>query len=230
MIQVETLFSLLDSWRHLPNYQLERRADIFFALYLKEVLEKKYGISLKAQLIPEFPVRIGTIYQEVPIDKSYKIDYVALSDSGKKAFFVELKTERLSRRVNQDKYLKAAKKTNFTNLLIGILDIFRATQSKRKYYHLLLLLERLELLDIPTDFKRIMKRENLQGINDASREINITSIVKETEIIYVQPNGDGIDIIPFSEFAYIVENYDDMLSQRFAKSLREWAALKAGEK
>lgn len=30
---VERAFELLDRWRHLPAYQLERRADIFFALF-----------------------------------------------------------------------------------------------------------------------------------------------------------------------------------------------------
>ncbi len=40
---VDSLFDRLDAWRHLPNYQLERRADIFFSLYLAEALEEKYG-------------------------------------------------------------------------------------------------------------------------------------------------------------------------------------------
>ena len=31
---VNALVEHLDRWRHLPNYQLERRADIFFGLYL----------------------------------------------------------------------------------------------------------------------------------------------------------------------------------------------------
>ena len=31
---VNILFERLENWRHLPNYQLERRTDIFFSLYL----------------------------------------------------------------------------------------------------------------------------------------------------------------------------------------------------
>lgn len=38
MKQIDTLFDRMDAWRHFPNYQLERRADIFFALYLPEGL------------------------------------------------------------------------------------------------------------------------------------------------------------------------------------------------
>ena len=110
MKQIDTLFNRMDAWRHLPNYQLERRADIFFALYLPEVLEAKLRFAVGPELAPEFPVRIGTIYPNIPIDKSYKIDYVALSAAADKAVLVELKTEGLSRRPEQDKYLLAAQK------------------------------------------------------------------------------------------------------------------------
>ena len=37
---IERVFELLDKWRHLPTYWLEPRADIFFALFLPEVLRK----------------------------------------------------------------------------------------------------------------------------------------------------------------------------------------------
>ena len=74
MKQINTLFDRMDAWRHLPNYQLERRADLFFSLYLPEVLEAKLGFPVADQIVPEFPVRIGTIYPDIPIDKSYKIE------------------------------------------------------------------------------------------------------------------------------------------------------------
>ena len=102
------LFDRMDAWRHLPNYQLERRADLFFSLYLPKVLEEKLGFPVRERLIPEFPVRIGTIYPHIPINKSFKIDYVALSEDGSKAVLVELKTEGMSRRSSQDKYLLAS--------------------------------------------------------------------------------------------------------------------------
>ena len=46
------IFELLDKWRHLPDYQLERRADIYFAMFLPDVLEARYG---PCEIIPEFP-------------------------------------------------------------------------------------------------------------------------------------------------------------------------------
>lgn len=230
MKQIDTLFDLMATWRHFPNYQLERRADIFFALYLPDVLEAKLGFRVRSELAPEFPVRIGTIYPNIPIDKSYKIDYVALSAAADKAVMVELKTESLSRRPEQDKYLLAAQEVGLPALLEGLLDIFRATNAKRKYFCLLLHLERMGLLRIPMQMNEIMAETTLQGANDASRQIEVTAQTTGSLIVYVQPNGKGQDIISFREFADVVRRHDDPVSRRFAVSLCEWAEVRAGEK
>ncbi|MBV2194981.1 MAG: hypothetical protein KUL78_00555, partial [Flavobacterium sp.] len=58
---IDKLFELLDDWRFLPAYQLERRADIFFALHLEKIIEKKFNVKIDT-IIPEFPVRVGEIY------------------------------------------------------------------------------------------------------------------------------------------------------------------------
>ena len=220
----------MDAWRHLPNYQLERRADLLFSLYLPEVLEAKLGFPISNLLVPEFPVRIGTIYPDIPIDKSYKIDYVALSADAKRAILVELKTEGSSRRENQDKYLLASRKAGFPALLGGVLDIFRATNSKRKYFALLELLESMGLLRIPMEMKDIMSRQKLHGATEASQAVEVTATVTDSIIVYVQPNGNGNGIINFEDFRVVVQEHDDPMSQRFAQSLAEWAAVKAGER
>jgi hypothetical protein len=228
MNPIAELFGRMDAWRHFPNYQLERRADLFFALYLPQVLEAKLGFAIRPELVPEFPVRIGTIYPSIPIDKSYKIDYVALSAMADKAVFVELKTEGLSRRAEQDAYLVAARDVGLSRLLEGLLDIFRATNAKRKYFCLLEHLEGMGLLRIPAQAKRIMARPNLQGVIEASRDIEVTSHANECLIVYVQPDGTQPDVVSFQDFATIVRRYDDPISQRFAKSLLEWAEVRAG--
>ena len=230
MKQIDTLFDRMDAWRHLPNYQLERRADLFFSLYLPEVLEAKLGFPISDQIVPEFPVRIGTIYPHISIDKSYKIDYVALSADADKAILVELKTEGMSRRDNQDKYLLASREAGFPALLGGVLDIFRATNSTRKYFALLEHLESMGLLRIPMEMKEIMSRTTLQGATEASRTIQIVTRATESIIVYVQPSGQGDDIISFEDFRAVVQKHDDPVSQRFARSLSEWASIQAGEK
>ncbi len=228
MKQIDMLFDRMDAWRHLPSYQLERRADLFFSLYLPQVLQSKLGFSVDDRIIPEFPVRIGTIYPDTPINKSYKIDYVTLSADADKAIFVELKAEGLSRRESQDKYLRASSEVGFPALLSGVLDIFRATNSKRKYFALLELLESMGLLRIPMDVKEIMARRILQGVIEASHAIEVTTSVTDSVIVYVQPNGDGDDVISFEEFRAVVQENDDPVSQRFAQSLKKWATVKAG--
>ena len=76
MNRIDQLFDNLDAWRHLPSYQLERRADAFFSIYLARILETKYGEEIEG-LIPEFPVRIGTLQPDLETNQSFKIDYLA---------------------------------------------------------------------------------------------------------------------------------------------------------
>lgn len=220
---INTLFDRMDQWRHLPNYQLERRADIFFSLYLPEVLEAKLCFPVKSELAPEFPIHFGTSH------RSYKIDYVAVSEKGDKAILVELKTDGRSRRSKQDDYLAEAQEVGIAGLLDGLLKIFRATSSKQKYFCLLEQLERMKLLSIPMGMREIMNRPFLKGITEASHQVKITTNVQESLIVYVQPNGDGSDIISFHEFSEVIRRHDDPVSQRFASSLHEWASVQAGE-
>lgn len=230
MSKIKALFDRMDLWRHFPNYQLERRADLFFSLYLPEALYTKLGFPVRKKLAPEFPLRIGTIYPNVPIDKSYKIDYLAISEDGENAVFVELKTAGKSRRTKQDNYLVASKDAGLSALLEGLLDIFRATKAKRKYFCLLEHLEDMDLLRIPERMKEIMSRPNIQGAEKASGGIEIISRATRCLVVYVQPIGEGPDIISFDEFRKIVARHDDPLSVRFAQSLERWAEIEAGKK
>ena len=230
MSGIELLFDRMDAWRHLPAYQLERRADLFFSLYIPEVLEAKLGFAVKDILVPEFPVRIGTIYPNTPINKSFKIDYVAISEDGSKVVLVELKTEGRSRREGQDKYLLAAQKTGMADLLGGILDIFRATTAKRKYFCLQELLSELGQLRIPEALRSAFDQPRLAGVDELSHEIEITSQATECDIVYIQPNGCGDDVISFDDMRKVVANRDDPVSRRFAQSLTEWANTTAGAK
>ena len=101
MDSVNKLFDNLDKWRHLPSYQLERRADVFFSAYIGYLLEGNFGYEID-QVIPEFPVRIGTIDPNVATNQSFKIDYLASVMGENKIIFLELKTDDRSRRGKQD--------------------------------------------------------------------------------------------------------------------------------
>ena len=230
MDPINKMFDRMDRWRHLPNYQLERRADLLFSLYLPDALAAKLGFAIRQDLIPEFPVRIGTIFPHIPINRSFKIDYLALSDDALSAVFVELKTEGQSRRAKQDKYLAAAKEVGLPALLNGLLTIFQATHSKRKYFCLLDQLAQMGLVQIPSSMYDLMHRTDLRGLSDAAAEIQVTCQVKEQYVIYVQPNGTDTNVISFDIFRRIVERHEDVVSKRFAQSLAEWSHVKAGRR
>jgi len=72
--RINEIFDNFDDWRHLPPYQLERRSDAFFSICLGIILKETYAEKIQG-IIPEFPVRIGTIYPKNGTNRSFKIDY-----------------------------------------------------------------------------------------------------------------------------------------------------------
>jgi hypothetical protein len=207
---INKLFSHLDKWRHFPAYQLERRADIFFSIYLPDFLKSEKGYDVES-MIPEFPIRIGTINSQIDINKSYKVDYLIKPRNHNRVLFIELKTDSLSRRTKQDDYLIAAKEVGMYSLLNGLKNIYKDTYSKNKYKHL------LRELDL-AGFIRFTDE----------RDFEIVDNEYEISIIYLQPNGCGDDVITFQQLANFIETNDDYLSKRFAKSLKEWSSTIAG--
>ena len=51
---ISKIFDTLDDWRQLPAYQLERRADIFFGIYLEEILNENSEVEF-LMLFQNFP-------------------------------------------------------------------------------------------------------------------------------------------------------------------------------
>ena len=195
---IRDLFDLMDKWRHYPNWQLERRADIFFALYLEEILSV-VNVEKVNVIVPEFPVRIGEIY-DADVNKSKKIDYVVLSES--EIILVELKTDNSSRREEQDDYLKRSQQVGITKLISGVKKIYQATNSKSKYDNLM---------------ADIAKFEAVDGIEKLP-----------IRIVYVQPNGDENNVVNFKKIASL-ESISDEVGVRFRQSLLEWSEIKAGD-
>ena len=207
---IDQLFANLDVWRHFPAYQLERRADVFFSIYLPDYLETERGFDVQA-IIPEFPIRVGTIHSKKEINKSFKVDYLIKVRNPGRVLFVELKTDDSSRRLKQDWYLTAAQKVGMRSLLGGLKQIYHATSSKGKYRHLLRGLENANLI-------RFSGQEDFDIVDEENK----------ISIVYLQPNGDGKDTITFDQLAKFVGKKQDDLSKRFSESLREWAATTPG--
>jgi hypothetical protein len=206
-IKIDKLFDLLDEWRNFPAYQLERRADIFFALYLPQIFSYKLKIE-DIEVLPEFPVRVGSIYPNIPINKSFKIDYLVVCKQSKKVLLVELKTDLSSRRTKQDDYLLKAKNLNVPGLVRGLLDIYSVTSYKKKYENYLNKIIQIGWL----------KKEDNKYLN--------TNQNYEIEIVYIQPvksEEKGKTVISFGDIINLLQNEEDLLTRRFVKSLRNWA-------
>ncbi len=225
---IEEVFDRMDRWRHLPKYALERRSDIFFGIYMKTALEKKYGIRIKETIIPEFPIHKPSINDKAKTDQSVNVDYFALSEDNATAFLIELKTDMESRRQKQDEYLRDASKVGLEALLRGLIRILQATNKKRKYFHLFRMLEEIGMMEIPDEIHQKFSSKYLRGITAMIPKIRVTAPPTEVEVVYIQPRGKGENIISFKEFASLIDRLEDPVVTRFTESLIRWSEVKAG--
>lgn len=238
----DCILELLDKWRHFPAYRLEPRADPFFAAFLPMVLTEHlsnqgYAVDVK-HLIPEFPIRKGTVRKGKETNDSNKVDYFAISEDLKKCFLIELKTDEKSINEKQIKFLKWWSTRSWAEIVDGIKSIVCGVRSnrvtRRKYAHLLLELERIHLINVPhIDLLRNLVRGRSIRTDDFS--ICIENIEPEAnpelDVIYVIPKEPcsqkvrdllrGIDKVNFDQFAKICET-KGVIGARFARSLGRW--------
>jgi hypothetical protein len=224
---VRLLFDLLDRWRHFPAYQLERRADIFFALYLPGIIEHALGVKVDPRVIPEFPIRKE--YSR----RSTKADYFLLSRDGSSAFLVELKTEMKSRNRRQDAYLADARDRGLEQLLSDIPVIAEGSKEAAKYVHLLSALEEMGLVALPADLGDFAFPEVRRGIRKRLRDVQVVASGSKVEVVYLQPEESMDDrVISFRAVAEYLDTLDDPFSNTFSRYVRRWsepAATRAPE-
>jgi len=226
MDPLERVFHHLDRWRHLPNYQLERRADIFFSVYLKGMIEQRTGVLLEDEVIPELPIKRDLVWPDHPTDKSVKVDYALFAKDRSRVFLVELKTDAASRRDVQDDYLAAAKRIGWRKIVEGVRSIMLATNAHQKYHHLAAALSRLGYLTLPSDIEAFLYPVPKPGLTARLEQIAVSGKDSAVDVIYVQPNSqDGDTCIDFEEFAKYVGRFEDPLSQQLSKHLGEWTTV-----
>jgi len=133
------LFKLLSEWKELPAYQLERRADIFFAYFLPDIINglpdvfKTNGVTITHDhIIPEFPYKlIENTY------RSKKVDYAVICND--KLYLIELKTDNNSLDNGQLEDLEKLKKCDLNNkkgwyrLVELVYSIYKSSNSDSKY-------------------------------------------------------------------------------------------------
>ena len=226
MERVNQVFTQLDNWRHLPTYQLERRADIFFSLYLRELLSEVTRSDIHEVLIPEFPLHKQTLDRETGNNQSFRVDYLAFSSNLNKVWFVELKTDGGSNRLDQNAYLKQAKKVGFHALVNGLIQVVEASSSKRKYLHLLRYLHEAGVITNLDALERSASRKTLHGFTGALKEVRFLPPEPEIDLVCIHPSEqrdkDFDKWVSFKQVQEVVERHEDEISVRFAKSLERW--------
>ena len=88
-LDINDLFGLLDKWRHFPAFPLEARSEVFFAMFLPTVLEHRFKIGIKPQIIPQFPLKKESEDKEKDYNLSNKVDFFALSEDRKKGYLID---------------------------------------------------------------------------------------------------------------------------------------------
>ena len=207
------LFDHLDEWRHFPGYQLERRADLFFSMFMKEVLEKSLGeLELEPAFVPEFPLR-----QKGEYARSDQVDYLFLSRSGKDAYFVELKTTMRSLSFKQLKNMMSAREMGLEKKLVELRDIVLKADapSRQKYFHLLKKLEGMGLLKTHSEL-------NVQNIRSKNRKAN--ERIEATEIKAKGVRVHIVYVLPKSEKDAVLAGFGGPKEGRnpSEKSLKGW--------
>lgn len=230
MDKIDQIFAQLDDWRHLPAYQLERRADIFFSLYLPKILKAGTGRDINDIVIPEFPLHKKTLKKSWT-NQPFRADYFALSKDGKVAFLVELKTDRGSSSDNQDGYLEMARDAGLPALLNGILKIVKADKRNFdylcKYFYLLKKLEALGLASQLDALEDNLKSGSRDGFDAALEAVRLATSASKVFLICIQPDRADKkerydETISFHTARKVVIRHRDPVSKRFAEALKAW--------
>jgi hypothetical protein len=206
---IERVFERLDQWRLLPQYQLERRADIFFSLYLHEVLNTLPGIRVMDKLVPEFPVRNFRVDPTCADFRTFKIDYLVIPETGCAPVFVELKTEERSLDARQLEKTCRAMALGFEVLLGDILAVMeRSDQHSRQKYRVL-----VDVLEA--------NREQLVG-GPPGRVVVVRP--EEKPLPAFEAHGVEVLQVGFEGVCQVLRRQDDALAQRFEESLERWSS------
>jgi hypothetical protein len=209
------IFTNLDRWRHLPGYQLERRFDIFLSPYLRQIVEAKVGVVLDQTIVPEMPLK------QLTTNLSDKVDYVLFSANRSAGFLIELKTDCGSVRTKQDDYLEHVAARPWREVLEDLKLVAQASGSRRKYIHLLALLQRAGQVKLSAELMRCF--DNGQPARFKPQWVEVTTKVDFVTPIFITPTAmAGRNCITFADIRGLLPAQDDPLAEVLVEYLRRW--------
>jgi hypothetical protein len=226
----DRIFEQLSKWRSYPNYQLERRADIFFALYLEKILQCHLEEVDHVDLaIPEFPLLRARLRKQedepMATDKlSVKADYLCIDKTSKHAVLVELKTDDSSCRELQNKDMQVACKQSLEQLLEDLILIRSASISKKKYDNLFDEFMSKGFIEQVTE----RGRSKWKVVEGASEGYTISSVLikpHNDDENFTQDAGNlfPIPVISFEMVNQVLGELDEPLATSFSKALADWS-------
>jgi len=203
----EKYFEMIIDWKQLPAYRAEPRIDSLIGYYLKDILSDYLNVRI-LEIIPELPLRLGTIHPEYNdknfADRSYKVDFFAISEN-ENNYLIEFKTDQASLRVPQDRYLNKAQTLGTEAILAGIVKISNVSSYKIKYRHLI---EKLINCGLLTE------TFNYTGKNSKCKKVYIIPFNKNKE-------KNVIDYLWIVDWFKKNENLNDF-ELAFVSTLNQW--------
>ncbi len=161
---LENLFELLANNKALPNYQAERRIDIFINHFLERILTE-YLKERVDFICPEFPLKNNDN------NRSTKLDYLCKTQN--EILFIELKTDTASFKESQA-YLYF--ETSWNKCKSDLPLIKSNSKYKAKYDNLITLVNSISFLSEP--IIRVIYLAPLKDIQQSPfKEINVTTRV-----------------------------------------------------
>ncbi len=223
----------MDRWRHLPGYRLEGNVAPFIGAFLPRILKGTMNIEVHDTVIPEFPLRKGTLDHDQEGNLSFNVDCLAFGKDEKTAYLVELKTDMRSIREGQHEYLEAAERLKLCQLVEGVKKLAKASNRKQKYVHLFHMLAHKDIGVVDkkslTDLDKKSFPNVVQGWTKALRKVKINPKFPKIKVIFIQPerSSSSFDQIKFDQITQFLKGQGD-LSNSLAEKLGVWGIVPAG--
>lgn len=229
----------LDEWRHLPKYRLEQHVDVLFGMTLPRVLSSRFGIPRRElHVIPEFPIRYGTLKQDsgkAGENQSFNVDFSVWHKESGRVFLVELKTDMGSIDSEQLCNMVKVRHRPLGDFIDGVRCIANAPSPQpRKYAQLIWRLHEVGAMCVPPRFKTLCMEERTPGLTGETGVFNCcraSATYQETKpkLVLVTPtpptDRDNVpcefECIDFCQYAHIIHGAGD-LEDTFAYYLLRW--------
>jgi hypothetical protein len=109
-------------------------------------------------------------------------------------------------------------------LLSDVPVLAKASKEQAKYAHLLLALEEMGLVSVPSDLGDHAFPEVRRGIKKRISDVRVTASESSVEVVYLQPHESMDDrVISFRAVAEYLDTLGDPFSNTFSRYVRRWS-------